>query len=292
MISHKMKLIRFTEEEIIRRYPKQLMRCPTHLSIGQEAAAVGVCHNLRQTDLVFSTHRCHAHYLAKGGDLKRMALELHGKVGGCLDGRGGSMHLMDKSVGMALSVPIVASAIPLALGAAMAKKLNEAYDDIVVVFFGDAALEEGVFHESLNFASLMKLPIIFVCENNNYSIETPIQYRQPGRSFITLGDAHNMYSYVMPGNDVFAVEKKFRQVIADVRRGIPALICLKVRRMIEHCGMNTCPKFDSSYADPMTFLPKDSEIDDKLRQEICDAFDEAEAAPLPTPDMAKEYVYA
>ena len=173
-----MLLIRRVEEEIVKRYPKQQMRLPVHLSIGQEAIAVGVCHHLRKSDSVFSTHRCHAHYIAKGGNLVKMALELHGKVGGCMDGRGGSMHLMDTDVNV-MSIPIVASAIPLAVGAALANKID-GNGNIVVCFFGDAAVEEGVFHESLNFASLMQLPIIFVCENNQYSVDTHIAKRQSG----------------------------------------------------------------------------------------------------------------
>jgi len=161
-----MLLIRRVEEEICVRYKKAYMRCPVHLSIGQEAIAVGVCHYLKAEDSVFSTHRCHAHYLAKKGSLERMALELHGKIGGCMDGRGGSMHLMDKSVNV-MSIPIVASAIPLAVGAALANKMD-GNGNVVVCFFGDAAVEEGIFAETMNFASLMQLPIIFVCEDNSY----------------------------------------------------------------------------------------------------------------------------
>ena len=163
--------LRMVENEISKRYSHQEMRCPVHLSIGQEAVAVGVCKNLEKEDQVYSTHRCHSHYLAKGGNLQSMISEIYGKKSGCCGGRGGSMHLMDISVGMMLSLPIVASVIPIAVGAAMSKKINKS-KTIVVVFFGDAAVEEGVFHESANFASLHNLPILFVCENNFASEDT------------------------------------------------------------------------------------------------------------------------
>ena len=114
-----------TENEIAKKYSEQEMRCPVHLSIGQEAAAVGVCANLDLRDQVYSTHRCHSHYLAKGGNLRSMISELYGKKSGCCGGRGGSMHLMDPSVGMMLSLPIVASIIPIAVGAALSLKLKK-----------------------------------------------------------------------------------------------------------------------------------------------------------------------
>ena len=124
----KMLFIRAVEEKIAKDYHpetgEQQMRCPVHLSIGQEASAVGVCYNLKKSDQIFSTHRCHAHYLAKGGNLKKMIFEIFGKMGGCIDGRGGSMHLMDTSVGVELSIPIVASSIPVAVGAALGGGMN------------------------------------------------------------------------------------------------------------------------------------------------------------------------
>src|SRR6266568_2568928 len=144
--------IRLIEEEIARRYGQEKMRCPVHLSIGQEAVPVGVSSLLRPTDQVVSTHRCHAHYLAKGGDLKAMLCELMGKEPGCCGGRGGSMHLFDTAAGVLLSLPIVAASIPVGVGAAMA--IRQAHkDDVAVIYLGDASLEEGVFHESANFAA-------------------------------------------------------------------------------------------------------------------------------------------
>lgn len=280
-IIYQMLLIRRVEEEIIRRYPKQLMRIPCHLSIGQEAIAVGVCHHLRKEDKVFSTHRCHAHYLAHGGSLEKMALEMHGKIGGCMDGRGGSMHLMDDNI---MSIPIVASAIPLAVGAALANKID-GNKNIVVCFFGDAAVEEGVFHESMNFAALMSLRIIFVCENNQYSVDTPLSKRQPSRNLSALAKAHLMNCIEMNGNDVFSIAEEVKGIIERMRS--PYLLVMNTQRSHVHCGIDKEFELDN---DPLD-IAKDCDHAE-IKTMVVRAFDAAEAAPLPTPDMAKEYVYA
>src|SRR5882672_8340885 len=164
--------IRRIEEEIERRYHQDQMKTPIPLIIGQEAAAVGCCAALRQTDLVYTSHRTHGAYLAKGGDLKRMLCEMHCRINGCAGSRGGSMHLIDKSVGMAGTSAIVGGAVPIATGAALAAKMQK-IDRVSVVFLGEAAGEEGVTSESLNFASLKQLPVIFFCENNFYSVQSP-----------------------------------------------------------------------------------------------------------------------
>jgi TPP-dependent pyruvate/acetoin dehydrogenase alpha subunit len=140
--------IRMVEESIAEHYNEQMMRCPVHLSIGQEAIAVGVCQHLKPEDLVLSGHRCHAHYLAKGGDLKKMLAELYGRSTGCCRGKGGSMHLIDLNAGFLGATPIVGSTIPIAVGAAMGTAMQE-QAKVVVAFFGDGAIEEGVFHESV-----------------------------------------------------------------------------------------------------------------------------------------------
>lgn len=297
-IIEKMLLIRRAEEEIIKRYAKQQMRCPVHLSIGQEAIAVGACHHLTASDSVFSTHRCHAHYLAKGGSLERMALELHGKIGGCMDGRGGSMHLMDKSVNV-MSIPIVASAIPLAVGAALANKIDD-NGNIVVCFFGDAAVEEGVFHESMNFASLMQLPIIFVCENNQYSVDTHISKRQPKRDFSRfaseVGAMYHINSLQSDSDDVFIVAQLFKSIIEDARNNRPTFAVLDTQRSHVHCGVD---KEFELQIDPLDRilniimqLDGITDVETRVKREITAAFDVAESAPLPTPDMASKYVYA
>ncbi len=297
-IIEKMLLIRRTEEEIIARYGKQQMRCPVHLSIGQEAISVGGCHHLRKSDWVFSTHRSHAAYLAKGGSLEKMALELHGKIGGCMDGRAGSMSLMDKDVNV-LSIPIVASAIPLAVGVAMANKID-GNGNIVVCFFGDAAVEEGVFHESMNFASLMQLPIIFVCENNGYSVDTPLMKRQPKRNFEALSIPHNIYPLIIDGNNVFAIAERLKPLIDDAReRSKPYFVIADTQRSHVHCGVDKEFELES---DPMDIVRAEFVVevgltaaelmDSNIKSHITAIFNAAEAAPLPTPDMASKYVYA
>lgn len=296
----KMLLCRRFDEEIIKRYPKQLMRCPVHLGLGQEAIAVGVCHHLHKEDSVFSTHRNHSHYLAKGGDMEKFALEIHGKSGGCNGGRGGSMHALDKSVNF-MSGPIVASAIPLAVGAAMANKIN-GNDNIVVCFFGDAAVEEGVFHESMNFASLHQLPIIFVCENNQYSVDTHISKRQTETFLRYLTSLHGVRRICRSGHDVFKVAELFEVEIDGIRKGNgPLLVVLDTERSHVHCGIDKefelkCDPLDMALGKEMSSGRTSAfqlvELDNAIKLTIAAAFDNAESVPLPTPDMASKYVYA
>ena len=169
--------IRMVEETISRRYSEWKMRCPVHLSIGQEAPAVGVMENLKKEDKIVTAHRSHAHYLAKGGNLNSMIAELYGKETGCAKGKGGSMHLIDLKAGVTAAVPIVGSTIPIGVGLSWSIKL-ERKKNIVVIFFGDGATEEGVFQESLDFASLHNLPVLFVCENNEFSVYSHLSKRQ------------------------------------------------------------------------------------------------------------------
>jgi TPP-dependent pyruvate/acetoin dehydrogenase alpha subunit len=295
-ILYSMLLIRRVEEEIVQRYKKQQMRCPVHLSIGQEAVSVGGCHHLRKEDSVFSTHRSHAAYLAKGGSLEKMALELHGKIGGCCDGRVGSMSLMDKNVNV-LSIPIVASAIPLAVGVALANKMD-GNGNIVVCFFGDAAVEEGVFHESANFASLMQLPIIFVCEDNSYSVDTHISKRQPhSRNIENLGMMHGISVHTFRWEDnVFEIALQFKSAIEICRkRCMPIFYVAPTKRSHQHCGVDREFKLETDPLDLAMQHTNEDELEymeQSIRDKINKAFDAAEAAPLPTPDMASKYVYA
>lgn len=231
--------IRMVEEEIARRYPEQRIRTPVHLSLGQEAIAVAVCSAVAagKPDKIFSTHRCHAHFLAAGGSLKALAAELYGLPDGCNSGRGGSMHLFDTNVGFMASMPIVGSSIPVACGAALASKLS-GDGGIAVVFFGDAAVEEGVFHESLNIASVLNLPILFVCENNGYSINTPLKERQPDRPIVKLAEANNISAFNAEGNlERLAASVQISVDYIRVARR-PMLICFETYRWAEHCGVN------------------------------------------------------
>lgn len=305
--------IRMVEESIADRYAEQEMRCPVHLSIGQEASAVGVCHALRHTDRVFSTHRCHAHYLGMDGDLRAMLAEIYGKAAGCIGGRGGSMHLTDPAKGMIASVPIVASSIPLAVGAALSDQID-GDDNVSVAFFGDGSVEEGVFHESANFASLRKLPVLFVCENNLYSVYTPLHERQPQRDLTELARGHDMPAVKADGNDVAAVFRAATEAVERARQGGgPTFLLFDTYRWREHCG----PGFDNhiGYRTEEEYLSWHSRcpIDfqrkglqgagivtteteaawvAELKHEIDAAFDFAKSAPLPEPAGVSDHVYA
>ena len=232
----KMVLIRLVEEAIADRYPEQEMRCPVHLSIGQEGAAAGVCAPLQKTDVVISAHRSHAHYLAKGGDLRAMLAELYGKEAGCAKGVGGSMHLLDPDAGVLPCIPIIGSSLATGVGAGLAFKQREE-KRVSVVFFGDGAMEEGIFHESANFAALKKLPVIFVCENNLYSVCTPIEMRQPQRPLTDLAKAHSMPTIHENGNDAKAVYDSVSSAVDAARQGEgPTFMLLDTYRIREHCG--------------------------------------------------------
>lgn len=231
--------IRRVEEKIVELYPEQEMRCPVHLSIGQEAVAAGVCGTVTPTDAVFSNHRAHGHYLAIGGNLNAFLAEMYGKATGCCQGKGGSMHLLDLSAGFMGSAPIVGGTIPVAVGAAFGAVMQD-LNKVVVVFLGEGTTEEGVFHESLNFASLKKLPVVFVCENNFYSVYTGLEERQPaGREVYALASAHNIPSFQGDGNDVEQVYQMSAEAVARSRRGEgPTFLEFKTYRWREHCGPN------------------------------------------------------
>lgn len=305
--------IRLVEEAIAERYSDQEMRCPVHLSVGQEGVAVGVCAPLRDTDRVYSTHRSHAHYLAKGGALNAMLAEIYGKAAGCCGGRGGSMHLFDPSVGMELSVPIVGSSIPLATGAALGMK-QRGEDNVAVVIVGDAAIEEGVFHESMNFAKLMDLPVIYVCENNLFSIYTALSDRQPDRPLTDLAVAHGVAASQHDGNDVETVYAVMDAAVSRARTGGgPSFLVFDTYRWFEHCGPNMdnhlgyrteqefevwkgrCPVTSlrqkllaTGAADEAALAGMSREISEQIDA----AFDFARNAPLPDPSSAHQHIYA
>ncbi len=300
--------IRRVEEAIAEHYSQQKMRCPVHLSIGQEAIASGVCHALAADDVVFSNHRSHAHYLAKGGDLNAFIAELHGKASGCCRGRGGSMHLVDHDAGFWGSTPIVAGTVPIAVGAAWAASLQGS-KQVTAVFFGDGCLEEGVMHEAFNFASLHRLPVVFVCENNGYSVYTQLPTRQPERPLTELAAAHGITTLTADGNNVSRVFKTAEQAINLARDGKgPIFIELTTYRWLEHCGPNMdddlgyrpsgeldewqqhCP-VDNGL---QQILAADSgfraePFEDELAEEIALAFSQAESAPLPEYKELSEY---
>lgn len=228
--------IRILEESISKNYQKQNMRCPIHLSIGQEAVAVGICQNLNNKDQIITNHRCHAHYLAKGGSVKNMIAELYGNAKGCSGGRGGSMHLFDVKKGVLTSVPIVSSSIPVGVGAGLYfKYLNQ--KNISVIFLGDAAIEEGVFYESLNYAKILSLPVLFVCENNFYSCFTNINERQPKNLLKNIAKTFDIKTHFLDGNNVLNIFQKSKKIINEIKfNQKPQFIVLETYRIHEHCG--------------------------------------------------------
>jgi pyruvate dehydrogenase E1 component alpha subunit len=229
--------IRVVEETLADLYKEQEMRTPTHFSIGQEAPAVGVCAALARTDVVYSGHRCHAHYLAKGGSLVGLVGELYGKEIGCAKGRGGSVHLNDRAVGMVASSAILGQTLAVAVGSAWAFTMDRA-PRVAVTFFGDGAVEEGIFHESVNFAAIKSLPVFLVCENNLYSTHTPLEVRQPtGIPIYERVRPFGIQSMQVDGNDVFAVYEAAVHAVEQCRagRGPFFLECLTYRWR-EHVG--------------------------------------------------------
>ena len=245
--------IRRIEEEIERRYHEDQMKTPVHLVIGQEATSVGCCAALRQTDLVYSGHRTHGVYLAKGGDLKAMLCELHCRANGCAGSRGGSMHLIDKRVGVAGTSAIVGGAVPIAAGAALAAQIT-GDDRVVVVFLGDATTEEGVMSETLNFAALKKLPVVFFCENNFYSVQSPLATRQPPREIHAWAAAHRVPAIVVDGVNVLAVYEATRAAVERARSGGgPTFIEAPVYRLRAHGGAG-----DDSHTGYRTEAERDS----------------------------------
>jgi len=290
--------IRLVEESIANKYSEQKMRCPTHLSIGQEAIAVGVCANLTTQDQVLSTHRAHAHYLAKGGCLNSMMAEIYGKASGCSKGMGGSMHLIDTSVGFMGSTAIVGNTIPVAVGLALEKKLTRK-KSIACVFFGDGATEEGAFYESVNFAIIHSLPILFICENNLYSVYSGLEVRQPvDRKIYKMVRAMGISAQHGNGNDVEEVARKVKHAKTMIlKSGGPQFLEFDTYRWREHCG----PNFDNNIGyreeseflkwkkkDPLkNFYSENSQkyIDrkiDTISQEIDDAHQFADDSKFPT----------
>jgi TPP-dependent pyruvate/acetoin dehydrogenase alpha subunit len=306
--------IRMVEERIADLYSEQEMRCPVHLSIGQEAVAVGVCSTLSVLDWALSGHRNHAHYLAKGGNLKRMLAEIYGKATGCSGGKGGSMHLTDLDAGFLAATPIVGSTIPIAVGAALSATMR-GEDRVVAVFFGDGATETGVFHESLNIAIVKNLPVLFVCENNLYSVYSPLTVRQPGdRTMASLAAGHGLRVEREDGNNVEVVARVAADAAAYARGGSgPVFMEFLTYRWREHCG----PNYDNDIGyrserefeewkerDPISASARrlvsqerisETEIavmKDNIRAEIDEAVAFAKSSPFPHPDRLMDGAYS
>jgi pyruvate dehydrogenase E1 component alpha subunit len=229
--------IRLTEERVMQLYPFDKIQSPVHLSIGQEAVAVGACHSLGIHDLVFCSYRSHAFYLAKGGDLPAMFAELYGKETGCGGGKAGSMHLAAPEVGLMGSSAVVASTIPHAVGAALAAR-NKKTKQVIVTVFGDGAVEEGVYHESMNFATLHSLPVIFLCENNGLAVHSKIEARHAFKILDHAKTYGMKTTQIKDGFDFLAVNKAFKSVVDDVRAGKgPHFVEVATFRYMEHVGI-------------------------------------------------------
>ncbi|MFH1657157.1 MAG: thiamine pyrophosphate-dependent dehydrogenase E1 component subunit alpha [bacterium] len=232
----KMVEIRFCEESFVEPILSGEIKCPVHLCTGQEATAVGVCSALEKSDYVFGNHRSHGHYLAMGGAVKSLVAEVYTKLSGCSKGRGGSMHITAKEQGFVGSVPIVAGTISLAMGAALAIKIRKE-SKVAVSFFGDGATGEGTLYESLNFAALKKLPIIFVCENNLYSTHLSVKDCRPDQPIFKIARPFGIATSQVDGNDVIAVFQEAKKAVELCRQGAgPFFLECLTYRMRGHVG--------------------------------------------------------
>lgn len=305
--------IRMIQEAIESRYHEDEMKTPIHLVIGQEATSVGVCAALRDTDLVYSSHRTQGNYLAKGGSLKGMLSELYCRANGCVGSRGGSMHLLDKSVGYAGSSALVAGSVPIATGSAFAAQYLKK-DQVNVVFFGDAATEEGALWEALNFAALKSLPVIYVCENNFYSVCSSLEVRQPRVDIYKKAESFGLNSVRIDGTKVLDVFEATREAVDRARSGGgPSFIESVAYRWRGHGGAGDDSA--SGYRDikeaqawqefcPIAGLyrnlvqqnlidePRQTAMTENICEEILEAFEHAINSPNPEEKDLSTHVYS
>ena len=306
-IYRSLRLIRRTEEEVARIYPTDKIKSPVHLSIGREAVSVGVCDVLRTDDVVAPTYRGHAAYLAKNAPLRGLMAELYAKATGVAGGKGGSMHLIDMPHYVLGASAVVSRTTAIAGGFALALK-KTGTDRVAVTFFGDGATEEGVFTESLNFASLHKLPILFVCENNYYAIHTPITQRWATQRLCERVESYGIPAHQVDDGDVLKLRELASETIARLRRGDgPAFIECRTYRWCEHVGPNE--DFEAGYrarTDLEPWLASDQmqrvgallvaerrdAIDAAIEREIADAVQFAETSPFPAIEALHTNVFA
>ncbi len=309
-----MMRIRMVETEIATRYADQEMRCPVHLSIGQEAVPAAFAECIENRDFAVSTHRGHAHYLGKGGNLPAMIAEIYGKATGCSAGKGGSMHLIDLGVNFMGTSAIVGNSIPVGVGLALSAQLRGS-DQISCVFLGDGAVEEGVFFESVNFAAVRSLPVLFICENNAYSVYSPLGVRQPpGRSIHEMVNGLGIDASSWDGNDALASYGAILSGVETVRaEQKPIFLEFATYRWLEHCGPNMDDDLGYRPGPEMTgwldrdpiaslrdrLLTSDSELDAQIQTvqsqiatQIREAFDFADRSPFPDQEAAYAGVYA
>jgi TPP-dependent pyruvate/acetoin dehydrogenase alpha subunit len=293
--------IRLVEEKIIELYPSDLIQSPVHLSIGQEAVAVGICANLNPEDWVFINYRGHAFYLAKGGPLPQFFAELMGRIDGLSKGKAGSMHLAAPKQGVIGASAVVASTISHAVGAALASKIKGERNRIFVANFGDGAMEQGVFFESLNFAALHNLPVLFLCEDNGLAVHTHLKDRQSFNLEKLISAFDIDYTFIEEGYDPSKVMLDSKKVIDFVRsKQSPAFLRIKTARYREHVGPGE--DFAAGYRsqsemdlwkskDPLLNLKNFDDIKSLIKAEIEDAVKFAMNSPLPTRDELLTDVY-
>jgi 2-oxoisovalerate dehydrogenase E1 component len=313
LIEHyrQMLLIRLCEERLAKSHQLGLIHGACHTYIGQEAVAVGVCAELRQSDMVFSTHRGHGHALGKGLEPRQLFAELYGRATGCSRGRGGSMHIFAPEIGMMGTSGIVGPCILQAAGAGYSFKLLK-NDNVAVAFFGDGAVNNGAFHEGLNMASIWKLPVLFVCENNNYATEVAFTSSAGHPHVADRGPAYGLPSAEVDGNNVLAVQEAAREAVARARSGGGAtLIECKTYRTRPHAegmgdyGYRTreeieqwkakCPlvQFKEYLLENKLAETEDfDEIDKQVQALVEESHKFAEASPYPSAESAAEHVYA
>lgn len=304
--------IRRSEEKIAEIYPTDKIQSPIHLSIGQEAVSSGVCLALEKSDHIYGTYRSHGLFIAKGGDLKGLFAELFAKDTGCARGKGGSMHLVASEVGLMGCSALVASTIPVATGDALASQ-NQGRKRVVVASFGDGAVDEGIFFESLNFAALKNLPIIFVCENNHYAVHSRVSDRHKETHLYKFGESLGLSGARHNGDDVFEVHRSMKEAVRHIREGgSPLLLEYTTYRRFEHVGpgMDHLEAYrdqrrlaDAMKNDPLqgakTFLQQQFQTSDEtfllwehtIQKEIEEAVAFAEASPYPNADQLYEGLY-
>lgn len=304
--------IRLADEAIAQVYPQDEIKCPVHLSIGSEGVSVGVCSALKKTDYVIGGHRSHGLYLAKGASLNAFMAELYGRKTGCSGGKGGSMHLISPKDRVIGTTPILGSTIPIGVGNALATKFNKK-DDVTVIFFGDGASEEGGFYESLNLAALYKLPVLFVCENNGYSIFTARDKRQPLDNVYEKGRVFGIPGKRVDGNNVYEVYESTLSALDYAREVGPYLLECTTKRWRQHVG----PYYDYEIGfgskediervmkteDPIKIFEdmcledkklKKSDIgsiEKKVKKEVDESFDYAHQSPLPKSSDLFKHIY-
>ena len=306
--------IRMIECAIESRYHEDQMKTPIHLMIGQEATSVGACAAMRVVDQLWCTHRTHGNYLAKGGNLKAMMSELYCRANGCVGSRGGSMHLIDKAVGMAGTSAIVGGILPIATGAALASQLTK--DGIVnLVFFGDAAVEQGATSESINFSVLKKLPLVFFCENNFYSVQSPLGPRQPNTPIWKRAAGFGINAVQIDGTNVLEVYEATQKACERAKRGDgPTFIEAVCYRYRAHGGAGDDSKTGyrdeaevadwTTRADPLDSFRHylvtlgvvkggfDGEMKSEIEAEILAAFEHAINSPNPVEADLYTHVYS